>query len=130
MGWSQTASRLRLPDLDVRQVALSTPSTVQFANNLSNLSHLGGEHHQPERVSRELERIHHALETFSHGCIVCWALNDTTMPDHGITMCKHGTLSDPDYQNFVNLSLYPVGTCWGCGCPQKVSDDRSMNGCY
>jgi len=117
---SQTVSTLQLPELDVRQAALPTPSSVQFASTLSNLSHPGSDGHHPERVSRDLERIHHTLETLSHSCIVCWALKDTTMPDHGIVTCKYGTLLDQDYLTFVRLSVYSVGTCWGCGCPQKV----------
>jgi hypothetical protein len=56
----------------------------------------------------------------AHSCIICWALKDESQPDHGVSDCHHGLVSDREYGQFCVDFGKPLGICWTCLCPQKV----------
>jgi hypothetical protein len=70
---------------------------------------------------RNLEKIHNALETLAHSCIVCWAMGGSSQLDHDVNGCDHGLLQNALYAQFREGFKTPSSTCWSCLCPQKVS---------
>jgi hypothetical protein len=76
--------------------------------------------HPPHPHSQELLALRNALDHFASTCIDCWLHRRSEVQNHSFEHCQFGLHAVPQYTNWVSSLRFSDGTCFGCGCPQRV----------
>lgn len=77
--------------------------------------------------SAKISTIKLALDVLAHQCAFCWLLRKPIhSADHLLADCilcpNIYTTHRRPWLSWLSAIKFPEGYCWGCGCPQHVSD--------
>jgi hypothetical protein len=74
--------------------------------------------------SNDLWKIKEALDKFASSCVACWVMKADPTHNYRFQECAFFANNEQQWLDWYQSISFPQGWCYGCGCPQHVSEAK------